>query len=366
MIKTARLLSLVVPALVVAGIAVAQPAGADPSQAPPADQRSARGLQQQVYKKVPGISVANKATPQAAAAFVTEPATASNHNASQVIVAQTVSESATPFSGELIFKLWSPSNGWQDWKTLGKPAAGLATSPSVTWANFNRVDLFATGVDKHLYQITLDISQPNPNPTWTDLGGDLLSVAPSASWLAGSRIDVFVVGLDFRLFQKTWTNGAGWSGWSGFAEPPALTGSGPSITWLDNGRLDVLVRGENDGATYQLSWAGGWSGWSSLGGTTEFGPSASWTERGRLDVFVTGTDNRPYQKTWAGAWSGWGAFTAPATGSAGGPSIDWIPNGTRLDVVTLGEMAEGGVAVFHMTWTSSAGWSTWENLDAAA
>ena len=92
------------------------------------------------------------------------------------------------------------------WTSLG----GAFTSPPavVSWAP-NRLDIFALGDDRAMYQKTWDGSQWLPSHDgWTSLGGAFTSPPAAVSW-APNRLDIFGLGDDRAMYQKTW-DGSQW------------------------------------------------------------------------------------------------------------------------------------------------------------
>ena len=272
---------------------------------------------------------------------------------------------ATGSDHKLYQKYWTGT--WSSWISFTGPAAGIASSPSITWtidAGRLRLDVFVIGADGVLYQKSW------VNAVWTDwtgLGGTLVG-APAASWSPdGSRVDVFATGNGAGgarvLYQKYWTNGT-WSSWISFPNPgsgtPTAITDSPSITWyVDASRLDVFLVGAN-GVLYQKSWVGSiWTGWSvqSQSPALRKSPAAAWTSP-RLDVFATSAASTPtqarlYQKYWTGTWSSWVNFAGPAAGIGSGPSIAWTPDESRLDVFVI----DGAGAVAQKFWVGT--WSGW-------
>jgi hypothetical protein len=97
----------------------------------------------------------------------------------------------------------------RSWTWLG----GAFTSPPavVSWAP-NRLDIFALGDDRAMYQKTWDGSQWLPSHDgWTWLGGAFTSPPAVVSW-APNRLDIFALGDDRAMYQKTW-DGSQWLPW---------------------------------------------------------------------------------------------------------------------------------------------------------
>jgi hypothetical protein len=170
--------------------------------------------------------------------------------------------------GRVYQKFWRSASGWSGWIGLDKPAGDVLSAPSITWTTGgDRLDVFVTSYPSgHIFQKSYLGGQINWTG-WGDLGGVLWST-PSAQWVPdGTRIDIFAVGTDGVLYQKTWKNTTGWTGFGGFAGPPAGIGTSPSISWGANAaRLDVFVGGDSDSNVYLKTWKNlaGWSGWNAI------------------------------------------------------------------------------------------------------
>lgn len=183
---------------------------------------------------------------------------------------------------------------------------------------------------------------------WTSLNGVLTSGPDASSW-AANRVDVFAVGTDRGLWQNTWTGA--WGGWAPLGG--IITGDPGAVSW-SSGRIDVFVRG-GDGALYhRYSDGTTWSGWEWLGGGMKYGPDvASWAPQ-RLDIFITGNDNQLWHRYWGGSgWSGWEPLGGILTSSP--TAVSWGQN--RLDIFARGADNQ----LWHLAWAGNH-WTGWEPL----
>ena len=189
-----------------------------------------------------------------------------------------------------------------------------------------------------------------PTTPWSSMGGVLASGPDASSWGA-NRVDVFAVGTDRGLWQNAW-NGTAWGGWT--AMGGVITSDPGAVAW-SSGRIDVVARGSDNAIYHRYTNDGSnWSGWESLGGSFLSGPDiASWSA-GRLDIFAVGLNGALYHKYWDGRhWGAWeplgGVLTSDPT------AVSWAPG--RLDIFARGT----DNAMWHLNWHGN-GWSGWEPL----
>lgn len=90
------------------------------------------------------------------------------------------------------------NSSWSDWEDLG---GVLVAGPAVSsWAN-NRLDVFGTGTDNHMYHKWWNGSSWS---NWEDLGGVIIGNPAAVSW-GRNRIDTFARGTDNHLYHKWWS-----------------------------------------------------------------------------------------------------------------------------------------------------------------
>jgi hypothetical protein len=162
-------------------------------------------------------------------------------------------------------------------RAIGNPQGGTAWhtehSPAVASWGQQRLDLFVTGANGHLWHNWQDHS---PWYYWEDWGAPHAGIASSptaVSW-GPDRIDCFVLGHDGLLHHK-WYENPHYSGWEpvGSNGNVRLTGSPAVASWGPN-RLDLFVHGvrgpnNEEHNIWHRHRAGGdgtpWSQWVEIG-----------------------------------------------------------------------------------------------------
>jgi hypothetical protein len=303
---------------------------------------------------------------------------------------------------------------WSQWASLGGELAP-GTSPAISSRGRDRLDVFVTGTDQHLWR---NYWEGPKWSGWKDHGG-LLGSSPSAvSWgMDRDRIDIFAQGKDvsagysFNLCWHMGWNGKEWFDWKNeglplsfgeMAPTPAITSwglmnlhmfiSGGKLYFEDPeeeqestaGRIAAAVLsfgltelGRAIGSDpnikvaplpksthvlaapaplWHSSWNGtGWSAVENLGGELTSSPAAvSWGPN-RIDVFARSKNSYLLHQYWTGsAWSGWKIIKNLKF--FGNPAVVSLgPN--LLDVFVTGNNNH----LMHMTWNGS-NWSSWEDL----
>lgn len=187
-----------------------------------------------------------------------------------------------------------------------------------------------------------------------NLGGETTSDPAVSSWAPG-RLDVFARGVDNHLWHKYWT-GSSWSGWEWLPSSENAVGGPDAVSWGAN-RIDVVAR-KSDGSIDHWYWNG--SAWvkDNIGGSTESDPAiSSWGEN-RLDVFIRGKDNALWHKSW-NAGSGWSSWEDLGGNLVGAPSaVSWGPN--RIDIVGR----DSSNTLDHW-WFEGTEWHSQSSLGAA-
>lgn len=204
-----------------------------------------------------------------------------------------------------IWQSWRQgSGGWNDFIPLksGKFQAGPA---AVSQPGTNTLDLFAVGDDDHIWQIHYDGQWSD----WTkNLGklssGRFLPAQPSATSWGSGRLDLFALGTDRGIYHASRT-GQTWTTWSRIGSGRFM--SGPAATSWGANRLDVVAMGD-DRRIYHSSWINGvgWTAWTALGiGTFFCGPGLTTAGPDRLEVFAVGDDRRLWRRTYSRGWKEW-------------------------------------------------------------
>ena len=252
---------------------------------------------------------------------------------------------------------WQSSNatqGWSGWNNFG---GSFAASPTViTKDNGQSMDLFALGLDNHLYQKWWIRSNANNASggwsQWVDLGGGFLTTPAVVGRNNGTNLDFFAVGTNNHLYSKWWSSSSGssvWYDWGGnYTSAPALISK-------DGSSLDLFIVG-SDNVLY-TKWytpSTGWSGWNNLGGAFTSTPAVIATGTQSYDIFVKGTDNHLYHGWWsqANGWSGWGDL---------GGNLTSPPTAIRKDNQSIDVFAQGANnSLIRRSYNTSSGWSNWE------
>ena len=124
-----------------------------------------------------------------------------------------------------------------------------------------------------------------------------------------SRLDVFITGNDQHIHQMTWTNASGWSDWNDLG---GTFGSAPSATWTQDGAQVVLAVEGTDGSLNLKEWnaSTGWVPTVFPGPPTGFLTAPSVTvglNREFVLIFAAGTDDNIHLKQWVPdqGWLAW-------------------------------------------------------------
>lgn len=196
---------------------------------------------------------------------------------------------------------------------------------------------------------------------WKNLGasgvnGNFQS-QPAAVSFSSEQTNVWVVDTDDRMralslksgvWDKTWLDLAG-----NFTTPMTSCSSTPGV-------LDVFGRAK-DGSLLHMNWnqtSSGYSDWLSLGGYLASAPMVSCAGSNRMDVVVYGAYRSPFTfdiRRWVGSqWEAWHGESSNLKGDPFAISI----GSDRTDYFGIGE--DG--AMYHLSWTASAGYGPVENL----
>jgi hypothetical protein len=198
-------------------------------------------------------------------------------------------------------------------------------SPAIVASGGQRTDIFAVGVDGHLYHRWKIGGGNFQGPE--SLGGEELVNSPSAVSWGGDRIDVFVCNSGGKLLHW-WTDGS--NHWSGPEDLGGKLASAPSAVSRESGSLDIFATG-SDGSLYHFNYDNqAWSGPSPWGpGILRNAPSAVVLNANGLSVFSLGTDGDLYQTVWVKPGLRIGPYPLQtgydSTFLVGSPSAVWFP-----------------------------------------
>jgi uncharacterized phage protein gp47/JayE len=166
-------------------------------------------------------------------------------------------------------------------------------SPSIVSAS-NQVEMFAIGVDGHLYHRWLDSNNHWQGPV--SLGGTGLKGSPSAVSWGSNRIDVFAIASNGHLYHWYSDGNNKWTGPENRGGTK-LAGS-PSAVSREAKSLDVVAIG-SDGNLYHAHFDNNvWAGPDNWGGSLKNNPSAVSLGPGGIAVFALGTNGDLYQTIW--------------------------------------------------------------------
>lgn len=271
---------------------------------------------------------------------------------------------------------------------MGIPSQVAAVGrPAVAADSEGRLAVFVNGIVQETFSTPQGIywqHQLTPNGTWS--GWE--SFAPDITTMpmvvpdANGRLVVFaqssvfnplnpIVPLTSIVYRYQLPSGAGWDSWSGWSNPPNVTGVYvPAAARNADGRLAVVgVDDQGSVWTRRQKTAGvdDWDNWVSLsapaGVTLRAGLTVGQNVDGRLEIFARGTNDRIYnlwQAAPSGDWvAGWGELGAPTAGTVGSLGAGHNADG-RLEVIA--NLASG--EVWHRTqiFFIIILWSDWATL----
>ena len=159
-------------------------------------------------------------------------------------------------NNRIYFKEYTDPEEWTDWKGMGEPPPGTASSP-------------ATAVHK------------------------------------GQHWHIMVRGNDGAIWDRAWTEGLGWTDWISLG---GITTSAPALTSTQSGNdLYLFARGTDDAIWMRkLPAVGSWTPWESLGGKWVSDPAATSMESHGVSVFASGLDNKIQERRFLyGGWTNW-------------------------------------------------------------
>ncbi|MBX3577043.1 MAG: hypothetical protein KF723_07525 [Rhizobiaceae bacterium] len=248
-----------------------------------------------------------------------------------------------------------PASAQSDWAAFrdiggvfgpGAPIAAISRGS-------NRIDLFVTGMNGHVYTSTYIEGRDwtGIGHKWTDIGGVFPAGAPLAALSrTPNRLDVFVTGHNGNVYTSSYSDGGQWTGfgdkWTdigGVFQPAAPV---TAISRNPN-QIDLFITGLNGDVYTSYSVHGGpWSGagnkWIDIGGVFPNAAKISAVSRNpnRLDLFVTGHNGDVYTSWYndGGSWSGLGNRWKSVGGSfpAGAPNAALSRKPNQLDVFITG------------------------------
>lgn len=235
----------------------------------------------------------------------------------------------------------------------------IADDPGCATDRPNHIECMARGTDGGLWRIGWlggGSGGPEGWTFWYRLDGTILDSPSCTSWGPG-RIDCFARGGDRAMYQWTW-DGRQWRGWS------RLGGTlidRPNCLSIAANRLHCFALG-TDSAAYRFWWDGAaWHGWLPVGDTRRFSPTPSCFKGeyltcmglgsgATLFMTVTTSPGRPDER-----WQTWEAEAGPLTPSfASGPAC-WAGAGASGACMVLGD--DGTMRAHRIPDPTNFGWS---------
>lgn len=219
-----------------------------------------------------------------------------------------------------LWHIWqlTPGKDWSNWVSLNKPPNTTSFSIPVAAKNADgRIEAFTVGSDGALWHIW-QTAPGNGWGNWFSSGKPAAGLSgafipPTVSRNADGRLEVFANGSDGELYH-IWqhTPGGTWGGWFTLEQPlSTYTIGNGSVAQNKDGHLEFLVNAV-DGALWHIWQTDGgksWGMWYSLGSptgtTTEAYPFVIANADGRLEAFTStaqGSLWHSWQVTPGGNW----------------------------------------------------------------
>ncbi|MGO8670747.1 MAG: hypothetical protein ACLQVD_05205 [Capsulimonadaceae bacterium] len=267
---------------------------------------------------------------------------------------------------------------WSPWASLGGPAGGFNSNPTVLVNSDTRLEVFARGgANNALWHNWQAPASSQTWSGWVSLGGpmnDGIKSDPAGADNLDGRLEVFVRGEDNALWHiwQTLPHAGPWSPWASLGSPldRGIT-SDPAVFTNSDGRLEVFARGADNALWHNWQAPASsptWSGWVSLGSPLNDGitsdPAVALNTNGHLEVFVRGADKALWH-VWqtnphAGPWSAWASLDSPLNGGITSDPVAIANSDGHLEVFARGE----NNALWH-NWQaapSALNWSGWVSL----
>jgi hypothetical protein len=261
-------------------------------------------------------------------------------------------------TGSFYYK-YNVGAGWSPWNDFGGTFQGRPAA--VGWGR-NRLDLFARGLDNHLWHGWWDGNAWNGS--WVDLGGSAASDPAAISW-EGNRLSVAVRGAASNILYRYNINGTWSPGWTDMGGAPVagrVFAHAPTMVVFGGNRL-ALFAVDQGGRAWGKHWDGtSWypslTGWIDLGLAGPGRVHAACWGHDNYTILIVGWDGRLKAKQWDG--SSWTpsqtAWTDLGGSLAGEPAVASY-RGSQLSV--FGVAPDGRVQ--HLLWNGST-WSDWQDF----
>src|SRR5262245_585542 len=268
-------------------------------------------------------------------------------------------------AGSFYYK-YNVGAGWSPWNDFGGTFQGR---PAAVGRGRNRLDLFARGLDNHLWWKSWDGSTFTG---WVDLGGSVGSDPAAISW-EGNRLSVAVCGTAGNILYRYNINGTwspGWTDMGGVGVPWRVFTYAPTMVFFGGKRL-ALFAVDQTGRVWMKHWDGtSWypslTTWVDLGsgGLGSGGLSrvhvASWGNDSYTVFAVGRKDGRLRVRQWNGSdWEPSQTEWVNLGGSLVGEPAVAPFRGSHISV--FGVAPDGRVQ--HLLWNGSyQSQSAWEDF----
>jgi hypothetical protein len=264
------------------------------------------------------------------------------------------------------------TNGWSDWRSLGKQALGIAVAHSGTY-----LMVFIRGLDNHTYWARQTVASSDSWSGWSDLGGATLN---DPTVVVNGGLMVFVRGTDNALYGRYTSNTGGtWSpsgtDWAYFGTPNSVGLIGQPVAAADtytdgSSPVRTYIFGKEGASGILDSYTIGQAGWyvGSWGSQNSQQVSDQQTgfahnKSGTLEIFNVGPDGAVWHqwtsKANSGTWSSFASLGLPGgLVTASAVAAGRLADGS-LDIVVVRD--DGSLAHRRQT-APGTGWAAWQVL----
>ena len=216
---------------------------------------------------------------------------------------------------------WEPdfADGWHGWSRIGNLVAPQGAPVHCVSRSTDHLDIFVTDSSGSIQTAAWEPDFADGWHGWWSINGG--AAAPGAPVTPVSRstdkLDIFITGTDGHVYTAAWEPdfADGWHGWTRIGNLVAPQGAPVHCVSRSTDHLDIFVTdssGSIQTAAWEPDFADGWHGWWSInGGAAAPGAPVTPVSRStdKLDIFVIGTDDSIYTAAWepdfADGWHGW-------------------------------------------------------------
>jgi hypothetical protein len=252
-------------------------------------------------------------------------------------------------------------SGWGAWSEVVGGRAAYSSTVGVA-RNATGISLFIRGVDGYAYTERVGGGGALQGASWTRMANQYVVGAPTGTWSPdGKALMVAAVGADYSIYLRRQSGGT-WGDWR--REPGNGGAYAATVGLADRGdALALFVRGSNGNAYIESLTSTGalTSTWRAFDMQVMGSPTASFNpERTAADVIAVGTDNRIYRRHGprGSAWEAWtnSQLASPTVGIVGRIGITGVAGEEKL--LARGNNATAYVETLTATGGLGAGWAT--------